>query len=710
MRKISCYLLSLLLIQFLSANPGYDLGQIIHSAQTIIEAMTGKDNRDNINPQHLTMFVRDITLHGHNLPDDIKDSLRELGFNFSGSLVTYNRMELDYHYDFGIFRIHYNTNGEHAVNTTDTNSNGIPDYIDNMASVFTFVYNQQINIMGFNRPPSDQISSGDGFGGSDHYDIYLSRSLGPSFYGMTVGENYAQGNGDNENSITQELVAFTSYIHMCSDYQGIVDYFSNKPYGPKTELEAIKVTVAHEFFHAVQYGYDGWEMPWLLESTAVQMEEELFDDINDCYQYLNTWFQYPHESLDKTGGAHWYGSYIYFHYISEHLGGHQTIKLIIEEGVSTNSADGDYSHQAIDDALASVSSSFSDALNGMAIANKILSPSPGFGAEQYSYEEAEDFPVTGPRALTTVSYSAGDPSEISSTSLNAFGSQYINLVTDSPVSVELINEDGPQSDLQLHSVLKTSTGYHLIKSGNVINIDPGTHHDWLTLIVVSQDDAGNDFDYRLELTDGVSENVTLLPFTLDQPQDGSYLETLFPVFTWHPTTSIHGAEQITYKLGLGINPESMDTVYVGQDTSYSQLTSLRDQTLYHWTVFAENISGNSLQNDGGDSRFYTAVDPLPDQSITISKPYPNPFPSGSAINWTRVKIVLQEETYLSVIVVNGNGQQVADLFTGRLQPGFYDDFSWNGRMSNGKLASSGTYFIGVKYGSKVKWQKVTLLR
>jgi len=27
---------------------------------------------------------------------------------------------------------------------------------------------------------------------------------------------------------------------------------------PNTELEAIQVTAAHEFFHAVQFGYDGF--------------------------------------------------------------------------------------------------------------------------------------------------------------------------------------------------------------------------------------------------------------------------------------------------------------------------------------------------------------------------------------------------------------------------------------------------------------------
>ena len=79
------------------------------------------------------------------------------------------------------------------------------------------------------------------------------------------------------------------------------------------EIENIKVTAAHEYYHAVQFGYDGWEKPWLLESSATWMEEEIFDEINDCYQYMEDWFKYPHRSLDESG-FHWYGSFIFFEY------------------------------------------------------------------------------------------------------------------------------------------------------------------------------------------------------------------------------------------------------------------------------------------------------------------------------------------------------------------------------------------------------------
>ena len=48
----------------------------------------------------------------------------------------------------------------------------------------------------------------------------------------------------------------------------------------------LKVTAAHEFFHAIQYNYDFAEDKWLMEATATWMEERYADSVNDNRQYL----------------------------------------------------------------------------------------------------------------------------------------------------------------------------------------------------------------------------------------------------------------------------------------------------------------------------------------------------------------------------------------------------------------------------------------
>ena len=48
----------------------------------------------------------------------------------------------------------------------------------------------------------------------------------------------------------------------------------------------MRVTAAHEFFHAVQFGYDYFEDVWLMEASSAWVEDEIFDDIDDNRQYL----------------------------------------------------------------------------------------------------------------------------------------------------------------------------------------------------------------------------------------------------------------------------------------------------------------------------------------------------------------------------------------------------------------------------------------
>ena len=44
-----------------------------------------------------------------------------------------------------------------------------------------------------------------------------------------------------------------------------------------TPIQNLKVTLAHEFFHAVQFAYDIGEDTWLMEGTATWMEDQVYD-------------------------------------------------------------------------------------------------------------------------------------------------------------------------------------------------------------------------------------------------------------------------------------------------------------------------------------------------------------------------------------------------------------------------------------------------
>ena len=480
---------------------------IANSLETVINAFNGIKTDD----RHLTHHLLDIAKNGRNIDYYDKVKLEALGFNFGSRLISRGGSErpesigLDKFLDSEYFRFHYSTSGPHAVDTKDIDNNLRPDYVEEVIKVFDYVADKLHNEMGYTRPPSDgYYSSTRDKGGSNHYDIYI-RSIPSKYYGYVQPEEYSQGNGDNERSeLRNEKNAFTSYMAIRNNYKK----FS------LSELENIKVTAAHEYFHAIQFGYDGWEKPWLLEASAIWMEEEIYDEINDCYQYMKDWFKYPHKSLDESG-FHWYGSFIFFEYIEQHMGGSDTIRKIMEASVQSNSKEKDGSHLAINQALKLNNHSFQKALNGMSVANQIMS---SFESKNYSYEEAESYPVDGPTISDIINFQFGRKDTINSSKLSRFGSEYFQVISNDPVLINLTNKSGSLPDLQLNAILKKNDNSNSIISSPSINIDPSELKS-IFLSIVSQDTIGGNWDYQLSVENGKSGTNINSPieFVLNRP-------------------------------------------------------------------------------------------------------------------------------------------------------------------------------------------------
>ena len=53
-----------------------------------------------------------------------------------------------------------------------------------------------------------------------------------------------------------------------------------------TPIGNLQVTAAHEYFHAVPFGYDVGEDPWFMEATATWAEDELYDAVDDNVGFL----------------------------------------------------------------------------------------------------------------------------------------------------------------------------------------------------------------------------------------------------------------------------------------------------------------------------------------------------------------------------------------------------------------------------------------
>jgi hypothetical protein len=261
----------------------------------------------------------------------------------------------------GHFVIHYATVGGNAVPAGDTNSNSVPDYVERVADYCDSSWRQMVDQYGYFPPPSD---GGIG-GGAGLYDIYC---LDIPYYGYTAPE--APG--------PQAWNDYTSYIAVHNNFFGFPP--NTDPDGP--QLGAAKVTVAHELFHAVQFAYDVDESAWWMEHSSTWMEDQVYDTVNDNWNYLDGFFPYPYASLMTFNGWHEYASFIWPRYLSENHGD-SVMHDIWADCISTNAV------TAIDNAMVARGSSRSGAFAGFTAWNWItFSRSDGL-----HYSEGASYPL-----------------------------------------------------------------------------------------------------------------------------------------------------------------------------------------------------------------------------------------------------------------------------------------------------------------------------
>ncbi|MCF8321316.1 MAG: T9SS type A sorting domain-containing protein [Flavobacterium sp.] len=270
------------------------------------------------------------------------------------------------------FCFHYTLSGADAVPSVDTNSNGFPDYVDQMASVFENVWTQY-QTRSYTMPPLDGTA-----GGSNKYDVYII-NLGSGRYG-SVTPDILIGNNPQSSSLT-EVDAYTSFMKMNNNYSWAT---------PITTDNAIKVTAAHEFFHAVQLGTSSSNTNFIMEATAAWSEDEIYPGIDDNFQYLRDIFSTPDIALNynsssfdgngATYNGHWYGAWIFFRYLSEKTNP-DIIRQIYNNTINL------YEIPAINDVLTSnYSSNFNTILKNYLTSIDVLSSTATYAP--YTYNRA----------------------------------------------------------------------------------------------------------------------------------------------------------------------------------------------------------------------------------------------------------------------------------------------------------------------------------
>jgi len=199
--------------------------------------------------------------------------------------------------------IHYVTTSRDRVATTDADADGIPDYVDQAQSIFAQVWSTEVGTLGYQRPMDDSALAQHGVDG--RLDVYL-QDLATDTSGLY---GYCAPDTNSRRS--------PGYCVLENDY-------AEAPFQRRTVKENFEVTAAHEFFHAVQFSYDSYESPWLMEGTAAWMEDEVFTDVNDNRQYLaqsplsDPELPLNYANFDPAYSP--YGGWIFWRFLSEWQG------------------------------------------------------------------------------------------------------------------------------------------------------------------------------------------------------------------------------------------------------------------------------------------------------------------------------------------------------------------------------------------------------
>ena len=216
------------------------------------------------------------------------------------------------------FRVHYDTTGIYAVDRDDKDKNGIPDYIDSVCAVFDYVYEVEVVQMGMERPRTDYPDETDNL----YYDIFIvdfSKSNSPYYGYADPFENYY-----TDNYITKSF----SNITIDNSYSPDKIYYDSntgtiKKLYKTTGIDALKVTAAHEFHHAIQFatGITKGNNNSIYEMTAVYLEMFVYPEVYDYVNYVNGWLKDIERYVFGNGNAdNGYSFGIFFYMLSEKYG------------------------------------------------------------------------------------------------------------------------------------------------------------------------------------------------------------------------------------------------------------------------------------------------------------------------------------------------------------------------------------------------------
>jgi hypothetical protein len=199
------------------------------------------------------------------------------------------------------FCVHWVAEGLDAPDLTDSSGNGVPDFVKKVLRTAEHVHEVENGKLGWREPKSDGR-----IGGSrGKTDIYLSQ-IGRELFGYASPD---PGQETRQRPLPRRL---HGYLVLDNDYSPF-EFPGTSP------TEDLRVTLAHEYNHILQFGYDAYQDLWFAEASATWMEDQVYDGIDDYLRYVRRWVHRYSTPL-TTSSIKGYGSAVWNQWLVRHYG------------------------------------------------------------------------------------------------------------------------------------------------------------------------------------------------------------------------------------------------------------------------------------------------------------------------------------------------------------------------------------------------------
>lgn len=177
-----------------------------------------------------------------------------------------------------------NPNDPDAPELRDEDGDGIPDSVTRMSAAFEAARAFLLEDLGYRPPPT-----------RGRYNLYLSSGIDRGLTRTSPG-----GNGRSKPS----FITIPTYLMRRS-----------------ADMASVRAFAVHEYFHAVQLGYDSGEDRWVLEASS-SWAEGLFDsEGRHNHVYLYDFVPRLEAGLQSETGIHAYGAFLFLQFLTERYGG-----------------------------------------------------------------------------------------------------------------------------------------------------------------------------------------------------------------------------------------------------------------------------------------------------------------------------------------------------------------------------------------------------